>query len=425
MSKASKQSIILLIFLLFVSIAFSGYLVFEKQKTEQDKKTIELQLEKVKKTEKEKDAQIKDANEKLLLAHEERAKFEKENAETKAKAGEWAAKMDEITKDRDKLKARIDEVSKERDDLVGKMQAMIADGGIVKEPSDGTPLSDDLKNMGVSQSDEYWASVLKEKASLQAKLDSIKEDLSKKTMEIVEVKQGNADISLEMDTLARKKDELVREIKHKEDMINNLSLELARTKNDKKYIADRIISLNQENADLRSSVKQLISTKGALEKTIVQVKEDKMKLEKRLSETDSLVQNKIDEIWAIKESLDRAFQKTSLNPTSSINLEKIVVSQNRGDVIEENKEEPTESFPLGAESALPGFNGKVVSVNEENNFAIVDIGEEAGIKMGDILSVYKGSNYTARLEVIQVRKDISAADIKEQWSKISVGDTVK
>ena len=42
-----------------------------------------------------------------------------------------------------------------------------------------------------------------------------------------------------------------------------------------------------------------------------------------------------------------------------------------------------------------------------------------------MLSVYRDSKYIARLEVIQVRKDISAADIKDQWSKVVVGDTVK
>ncbi|VAW17500.1 hypothetical protein MNBD_BACTEROID05-706, partial [hydrothermal vent metagenome] len=67
----------------------------------------------------------------------------------------------------------------------------------------------------------------------------------------------------------------------------------------------------------------------------------------------------------------------------------------------------------------------VVSLNKDNNFLIVDIGESTGIRMGDMLSVYRDSKYIARLEVIQVRKDISACDIKDQWSEVNIGDIVR
>ena len=62
---------------------------------------------------------------------------------------------------------------------------------------------------------------------------------------------------------------------------------------------------------------------------------------------------------------------------------------------------------------------------QENNFIIVDIGKSQGIRLGDVLGVYRQGKYIARLEVIQVRSDISAADIKDQWSKVKVGDSIK
>lgn len=84
---------------------------------------------------------------------------------------------------------------------------------------------------------------------------------------------------------------------------------------------------------------------------------------------------------------------------------------------------PAIKFDSGATE--PGFNGRIVSVNEENNFVIVDVGEEAGVGLGDALSVYRDSKYVAQLEVIQVRKDIAAADIKNQWTQVQVGDTIR
>ncbi len=73
----------------------------------------------------------------------------------------------------------------------------------------------------------------------------------------------------------------------------------------------------------------------------------------------------------------------------------------------------TFQFPLG------------LAIESDGNFVIVDIGENSGIHLGDNLSVYRDSKYIARLEVIQVREDISAADLKDQWSKIKVGDVIR
>ena len=51
----------------------------------------------------------------------------------------------------------------------------------------------------------------------------------------------------------------------------------------------------------------------------------------------------------------------------------------------------------------PGFEGKVMSVNEQSNFVIVDVERSLGLRAGDTLGVYHGVDYIARLEVLQVR----------------------
>ena len=71
------------------------------------------------------------------------------------------------------------------------------------------------------------------------------------------------------------------------------------------------------------------------------------------------------------------------------------------------------------------YLGKILSVNQENNFVIVDLGASSGIRIGDTLSVYRGTKYIASLEVIQVRKDICAADIREKGAKIKAGDIIR
>ena len=61
-----------------------------------------------------------------------------------------------------------------------------------------------------------------------------------------------------------------------------------------------------------------------------------------------------------------------------------------------------------------------------NNFVIVDLGQEnSSVSVGNALKVYRNSNEIATLEVIQVRRDICAADIKDKTSELKVGDIVK
>jgi hypothetical protein len=67
----------------------------------------------------------------------------------------------------------------------------------------------------------------------------------------------------------------------------------------------------------------------------------------------------------------------------------------------------------------------VVSVNQDNNFVIVDLGERSGIKVGDAFKVYHNGVQVVSVEVIQVRQDISAADIKQKTAPFSVGDTIR
>src|SRR3989338_4461530 len=164
--------------------------------------------------------------------------------------------------------------------------------------------------------DTYWADVVKQKAELEVKISHLEEDLSGKVLEIVGLKQENADFQIEIDNLKQEKSEVEREIKYKSDLVNNLSLELARTKNDKKFLNDKFEKMSVENKDIRAELKKLVNVKGALEKNIVKLSDEKSTIEKQLTETDSIIQSKIDEIWEVKDSIDETFKTTRGIPKS-------------------------------------------------------------------------------------------------------------
>ncbi len=459
MSKAAKQSIFILIFLIIGVLAFAGYTLVEKQKVEDSKILVEQELEDSEMRTHVKIQEIKKLNDDIQVLEKEKNNLEKTLATTRNNADKLKIKIAELTKDRDTWKGRIEVITRERDALTKKIsdlnqnisstrQQLNKQLEIMKsirnqdmagqpQPSGSAESAVEVteiagasnriinvaqKNTGKPNippaSDEgYWATLLAEKAALEVHIEEMEQKLAQSSIEIVELKQQNEAMKLELDSLRTQSDDLAQEIKYKGNMINNLSLELARTKNDKKYVADRLAKIQDENRQLRGDMKKLVTAKSSLQKSIVRLTQDKNKVEKELGSAESLIQSKIDEIWEIKDSLDRSFKQSAQNmPKSSnpVQLPPIMVHANQASA---------RTFNVGATE--PGYNGRVVSINEENNFVIIDIGEASGIQLGDDVSVYRDSKYIARLEIIQVRKDISAADIKDQWSKLKVGDIIR
>ncbi|MCK5082128.1 MAG: hypothetical protein KAR31_04400, partial [Candidatus Omnitrophica bacterium] len=198
----------------------------------------------------------------------------------------------------DALTKKLEE--KPEPEIVYKEREAPSSAPIVRAPSfDFAAASSSMDGKVVDE--EYWAKLLQQKASLEVDIQKLKEELTSKSIKVVELKQDNEDLTLEVDSLKHEKEEVEVAIQHKADMIDNISLELARTKNDKKFISDRVEKLNAENGGLRQQLKQLVSVKNALEKSIVRLSQEKDKIEGKLGKTETIIQSKIDEIWEIKD----------------------------------------------------------------------------------------------------------------------------
>ena len=447
MSKAAKQSVIILLILLIIALGFSFMIMMDKKKVEQAKIAVEKQLEDSEKREKEsilknKDFQGKiDEVEKARQALEDRlggfdvdfvgmeAKVKKLTKERdvlqgelvswKERTGEWKLKSDE-------KQERLADVVKERDGLLQRLQEQPKEKIVYVQPEEvfsptaTKRVSRAEVDLGsIDYEDEiFWGQILKDKADLELTLEELHDELTGKMIEIEDLKKQNSDLEIEISSLGNEKEGLVWDIKHGQDLANSLSLDLARSKNNQKFLSSRVDKLGDENANLYEKVKQLTSTKIALEKSIVKIQKDKEGVAKKLAETEHVIQGRIDEIWRLKESLDDAFQPSEDDDFSSSNeieLSPIVVTA-EDEFLSQIEQVPQQ--PLG-------FDGNVASINSDNNFVIVDVGETSGIQIGDRLNVYRGVDYIAGLEIIQVRRDIAAADIKDQVVPIQIGDNVR
>ncbi len=364
------------------------------------------------------------------------------------------AQISEVTADRDKWQSRLEEIKKERDALVVKLQekpqVVYEEKIVYKERERGpepvaqtsepvqqasnNPAAQDPMPAAVSAdaapdavpaaaadpsstNEKYVAQLLREKTALEVAIDKLKADLSRHSLEIVDLKQANENLRMDLDAVQQEKQSIAEDIKEKEEMVNRLSLELARAKNDKQFVAQKVDQLTQRNTRLRQDLKQLAAAKMALEKSVVQITQEKDGMNRKLEQAEAVLQNKIGEVWDIKDSLDRSFNvvKEETQTANEVELSPIIV----------NTQGAVPVVPVDTQATKPGFEGKVMSVNEQSNFVIVDIGAKRGLRAGDTLGVYRGVDYIARLEILQVRPDIAAADLKEQSAQVKVGDTVR
>ncbi len=419
MSQAVKRGVVILIALLVISGGVAVFTLVQKQSLEQQNQNLQSQLTDVQKEKEDRqtkvkkyDADLKQFSDRLAQKDKEKDQVQRTYDDLKSKTDELSSQVSQASQERDDWKNRMETIRRERDDLMTKLQNR-PEKIVYKEREEPQPAStpeQPAPAVTAPQGEEYWARVLKEKAGLQIEIEKARADVSQSALQMTELKKQNSDLQIEIKKLTDDKEDIERKIKYGEDLANNLSVELARSKNDQKFVNDRAEKFKSENLELQNQVKQLSSTKVALERTIARMTDDKNGIQKKLTETESVIQGRIDEIWQIKQNLDKKIGDLPVkNSPGEVELPPIIVNANgQGD---------------GGHAAKA--QGGIISINDANNFVIADLGEGDGSQVGRVLKVYRGNAEIATLEVIQVRKDISAADIKQKSTKLKVGDIVR
>ena len=445
-SKTAKQCIAILIVLLLGSLGFAAVSVLEKQKLQKTKFQLEGQLKDSQDRESKKIVEINDLKTQVEKINQDKLSLQGELSKTQKELSEMTTQLETTKKDKNDWQIKLDTIKTERDDLFKKQEELktqIADlekkaesyktqGTEQNLTSEMTPeLAAALQGQEGSESD--WVGLVKAKAALDVKLNRLQEELSNRSSEILTLKQQNEDLQMKFDSMTHDKEQIATDIEDKTQVADNLANELARAKNDKKFVGDRVEKLNAENKQLRAKLKELAASKKSLENAMVQLNQDKNKIAKKLDETEGVVQKKIDEIWNVKEDLNNAFEQNKAVVPEAASKKSPTASKSsqmelKPIVINSSSEKPalaTEAPQPSKNSQAPGFNGRIVSINEDNHFVVLNIGEDAGLRLGQLLNVYRDSQYIGQVEVIQLRKNIAAADFKSQWTKIQVGDQVK
>lgn len=203
--------------------------------------------------------------------------------------------------------------------------------------------------------------------------------------------------------------------------------ELNKIKSDKESLEEELQKLTQVKRSLET---ELSSLNERLETT----SRDKAVLGRQLRDQERKIQSSSDEIGRLKVALEEARTrpaKATTFGTGAVELPPIIVkaeaqpSRTSGEI-----ERPKVSISTQTSEIKPStksyIEGQIISVNEENNFVVISLGEGDGLKLGMEFEVYRGNERISKLEVIEMRSRIAACDIKdiEEKQEIKVGDVV-
>lgn len=317
--------------------------------------------------------------------------------------------LEDASRQKEALEKKYEEAARAQEELTRRL----------KEQSSRmeSPIQTYVQEPVLQTNDAYWADILKAKGELELQLAGLRDDFRSLQITNEQAQREKSGLELDLNNLKRENADLKRQIDYNQKLADNIAQELVREKNDKTQIQNNYKTVKNENASLSRELQSLNSRKVGLEKKVQDLQVNRGELERRLSEMERMVAQGITQMGGLKQRIDNV--KDEVNPAAAAAESKEAVEL---PAIVVRPQAKTESRQGGAAA---GPAGRVIAVNKENNFVIINSGQDAGLKIGDTFRVYRGDRAIAGVEVIQVRHDIAACDIKRETEPIQIDDEVK
>jgi predicted nucleic acid-binding Zn-ribbon protein len=319
---------------------------------------------------------------------------EKEELKSKLAASEKELNILE-SRNRD-LESKYEALLKDKDDL-NKELAMVKKSKFYLE-----------KKIKDVESDIFVAGLLKDKASMEVELKRLKDSLVPKDLKIEELKTENSDLASLLSKLKEEKVFLEQKLKDAEGVSEVLTRDLLREKDKNEKDRQEFESAKVENRLLKAKMLELENVSARLDKLLVEKEDMKMKIASLERDLDY----KNQEIDRFKTSfMEREtreeYRAEAYQSPQEVELPPIVLER------EKYGRDRVTRPSLDWIDIRSDLKGRVVTVNREHNFVVIDLGKQNGLDVGATLNVYRGNLLIGALEVIQARDRIAACDIKE------------
>ena len=328
-------------------------------------------------------------------------------------------KLSSLKSERDKaaqelidLQQKFEQANRARDELVNKLEEQSK-----IKPQETVVVKQEEPTIPNNTSDAYWAGVLKAKTDLEMQLSNMRGELRRLQISNESLQRDKGALEIDINSLNNEKKDLLRQLDYNQRLLDSMAQDVVREKNDKAKIQDNIRAIKNENVVFGRQLKSLNSRKAALERRIQELQEGKSTVERHLSEMEAMLSDRVSQIDSLKNDLDlirngKTVPVSEDKPKGSVELPAIVV-----------RSLPPSEEKVKTESS--SSIGKVLAVNPDSNFVVIDLGVSSGVKAGDTFNVYRDGKSIGLIEVIQTRGNISACDIKKKNTVLKIGDSIK
>ena len=342
----------------------------------------------------------------------------------------------------DKLNTELTLAAREKTELKSKLQAIEKKFSILEashrslssENETAVSERDDLKRELSSvkkgkaflekrlreiESDMFVANLLKQKVGLEVEIKRLKNEIEPKNQVISMLKAESVDKDLRLAKLQEEKNLIEQNLKDSEQVAQIISNDFLREKDvnkDDKRMSEKFALEN-------NALKSKISEFEEIAKEYNNLLAEKESMNAKLARLESDVEYKNHEINKFKIALQESAVKSqearaeAYHSPEEVDLPPIRAQKTA------KLTTPSLEQRLGEKLEL---KGRIVTVNKEHNFVVIDLGKQDGIDIGNKLNVYRGETFLGSVEIIQTRDRIAAANIKDikEGLSIEINDTV-
>ncbi|MFA4843313.1 MAG: hypothetical protein WC658_05730, partial [Candidatus Omnitrophota bacterium] len=283
---------------------------------------------------------------------------------------------DKAAQEINELQKKLDLASRTRDELVEKLKERKS----VASQQEAVP----------QNTDAYWGQILKAKTALELQVSSMRVELKELQVNNDSLQREKSALQIDLNSLRNERTDLSRQLEYNQKLLDSISQEVVRERNDKAAIQETLKKIKDENKILSRQLKGLNSHKTELDKKVEELQEGKSSVERRLSEMETMLADRIAQINSLKDNLDAIRSGKPVSAVEkkfkeSVELPSIVVHSGS----------PAEKAGAGEDA----FPGKILAINLDNNFVVMDMGSSFGTKPGDRFSVYREGKQIGSIEV--------------------------
>lgn len=272
-----------------------------------------------------------------------------------------------------------------------------------------------LKDM---ESDIFIANLLKQKVGLEVEIERLKNEMNPKDQEISRLRAESMDKDVIISKLHEEKNLIEQNLKNSEQVAQILSIDLLKEKDvnkDDKAVYEKIA---MENNALKSKISEF----EEIAKEYNDLLAEKDNLRAKIAKLETDVEYKNQEMDKMKIALqENAVKAQDVRVEAYHSPQEVDLLPIRA---QKTAKLTTPSLERIGEKAE--LKGRIVTINREHNFVVIDLGRQDGIDIGNRFNVYREGVFLGLIEIIQARDKIAAADIKDlkEGMDIEINDTV-